>query len=265
MSWHYGILCCCAACATCQAVPAFAADVRAQAVKLWESGQRAMGAGHYDEAIRCYKQCLTIDPGYRRSHLSLAAAYLEKRDEIDACTHLGAYLDAYPENLSIRARYAELLARLRRLKDARTQFETYVADVQELPEPPAQTLVPCHTRLMEIAEARNDAYGEHLHRGIALLLLARRREQLQPSEGQLPAEGLLCKAATELSLANLKRPEEARPCWYLYLAWSQLGQRQLAVCRLIQADRAAPFTYLTPAEQRNLRLACQVCRSDPLR
>jgi hypothetical protein len=118
---------------------------------------------------------------------------------------------------------------------------------------------------MEIAETNEDAYGEHLHRGIALLLLARRREQLQPGEGLLTAEGLLCKAATELSLASLKRPEEARPCWYLYLAWSQLGQRQLAVCRLRQADRAAPFTYLTPAEQRNLRLACQVCRSDPAR
>ena len=79
------------------------------------------------------------------------------------------------------------------------------------------------------------------------------------------AEGLLCKAAAELTLANLERPDEARPCWYLYLAWSQLGQRQLALCRLLQADSAAPFTYLTPAEQRNLRLACQARRCDRLR
>jgi hypothetical protein len=224
-----------------------------------------MRAGLHDEAIGCYKQCLAIDPGYRRSHLSIAAAYLEKGDEVRACVHLGAYVDAYPENLSTRARYAELLARLHHLKDARAQFEMYVADVQDLPVSSGQSLVPCHTRLMEIAEACKDAYAEHLHRGVALYLLARQRVQLDQRIEAMHAEGLLCKAAAELTLASLERPDEARPCWYLYLTWSQLGQQQLAICRLLQADSAAPFTYLTPAEQRSLRLTCQARRSDRVR
>ena len=76
-------------------------------------------------------------------------------------------------------------------------------------------------------------------------------------EGELPVEGLLCKAAGELTLARLERPDEARPCWYLYEVWSHLAQRQSALRWLREADAAAPFSYLTPNEQRRLSLAHQ--------
>jgi hypothetical protein len=118
---------------------------------------------------------------------------------------------------------------------------------------------------VEIAEASADAYSEHLHRGIALWLLARRRAAMADPESDLPVESLLCKAAAELTLASLEQPHEARPSLYLYQVWSHLGQQQPALCRLRQAEDAAPFSYLTPAEQRTLHLACQANRDEPIR
>src|SRR5262249_30873441 len=115
----------------------------------------------------------------------------------------------------------------------------------------------CHSRLMEIAEQSEDEYNEHLHRGIGLFLLARERSTLPEPEGELCAEGLFCRAAAELTLAQAQRPREARPCWYLYQVWSRLGQSPPALCRLREAESAAPFTSLTPPEQQGLHLASE--------
>jgi hypothetical protein len=111
---------------------------------------------------------------------------------------------------------------------------------------------------MEIAEAEGDEYAEHLHRGIGLYLLARERAELPEieDEGEMSEEGLLCKAAGELTMARMARRDEARPCWYLYEVWSRLDQRQPALRHLRLADAAAPFSYLTPAERRELEVAC---------
>ena len=110
---------------------------------------------------------------------------------------------------------------------------------------------------MEIAEAGEDGYGEHLHRGIGLFLLARQRAVLPDPEGALSSEALLCKAAGELTLAHLAKTDEARPSWYLHEVWSRLAQQQPARRFLREAAQAAPFSYLTAAEQRSLQLACQ--------
>jgi hypothetical protein len=247
-------------CLGCHTLPALEEGNRTPAGQFWELGQKAMQQGQPDEAIRCYQQSLAADPNLRRNHLSLAAAYLDKKDERRACAHLAEYVEAYPENLTVRFRYAELLAGLHRIKEASDQFEAFLADIQDLPGPADKSLISSHTRLVELAEAGEDAYTEHLHRGIGLFLLAGKRTAFDYAAGELPSEGLLCKSAAELTLAHLERPDEARPCWYLYLVWSQLGQRQPALCRLREADAASPFTYLTAAEQRNLQLACQSCR-----
>src|SRR5208337_4842084 len=122
-------------------------------------------------------------------------------------------------------------------------------------------LIHCHARLMEIAESIEDDYDEHLHRGIGLLLLAQQRAILPEPEGELPAEGLLCKAAGELTLARTDRPAEARPNWYLHEVWSRLAQRQPALRCLRAAVDAAPFSYLTGAEKRNLHVAWQCVQS----
>jgi tetratricopeptide (TPR) repeat protein len=227
-----------------------------EAGQLWEKGQAALKEGKTDEAIRCYEQSLAADPRLVRNHLSLAAAYLEKGDDAAACPHLAKYAAAYPEHLAVRAHLAELLLRLKRPAEARAEFERFVTEAQDLGEPAPGQMVHCEGRLMELAQADADEYAEHLHRGIGLYLLARERAALPDPDGVLPTEGLLCKAAGELTLAHRDRPGEARPTWYLHEVWSLLARRHQAAGCLRAAEEAAPFTYLTPAEHRGLQLAC---------
>jgi hypothetical protein len=185
----------------------------------------------------------------------LAAALLEKGDEKAACPHLAAYVRADPDNLPIRIRYAELLHHLHRSAEATAEFEYVVAEAQDEETPPPDMLLQCHTRLMEIAEAAGDDYGEHLHRGIGVYYLARECAALPSPHQKLNSESLLCQAAGELALAHLERPNEAQPCWYLYVVWTRLDQRRPALRNLCAANVAAPFSSLTSAEQRGLHLA----------
>jgi tetratricopeptide (TPR) repeat protein len=214
-----------------------------------------MKRGDVDQAIAIYEQTLAADPQDACTHLSLAAALLERGDARAACPHLAVYVRTYPDRLPIRIHYAELLLRLHRPKEAKAEFEHIVADAQNEETPSANYLIQCHTRLMEIAEAQGDEYGEHLHRGIGVYYLACERMVLPDVQGKLSAEGLLCQAAGELALARLERPDEARPCWYLYEVWTHLDQRNPALKNLREATAAAPFCMLTPAEQRGLHLA----------
>jgi tetratricopeptide (TPR) repeat protein len=230
--------------------------------QLWEQGQTAMSSGQFEEAIRLYEQSLVVDPTLSRNHLSLAAAYLEKNDSHRASSHLGQYVQAHLEQLEIRSRYAELQFRLGRLREARDLFESLIADGQEQGDSASDSLVTSHSRLVELAEQAHDDYGAHLNRGIGLFLLAAARSTLPEPDGELPAEALLCKAAAELTLAHADCPDRARPCWYLYQVWRQLGQHQPALCRLRQAEAAAPFSFLTPAEQRGLELASASLRAE---
>jgi tetratricopeptide (TPR) repeat protein len=225
------------------------------AQRLWQQGQKAMLDGHPEEALPCYRESLRLDPGLARNHLSLAAALLAQGQDEQAAPHLDRYLQAQPDHLVIRAHYAELLLRLARPREAREQFDRFVADVQDHETLSREHLVHCHSRLMEIAQGENDPYGEHLHRGIGLYLLARRRVELADTAGGLSAEALLCKAAAELTLARMERPEEARPWWYLYEVWTSLAQQQPASRCLRAAAAAAPLSYLTPVERRSLQLA----------
>lgn len=196
------------------------------------------------------------------SHLSLAAACLEKGDDRAACEHLGLFLAANPEHRNARFYYAELLAKLRRPAEARGQFEHAIRQEQEQPEPDLKHLVHCHTRLLEIGDALGDPYLTRLHRGIALVLLARRCTGLANAPGTPSVEALLCKAAAELKQAQALRPDEAQPCWYLHVAWRQLGQHEPARRWLAAAQQHAADSELTPAEQRDLLLACG--RLEPL-
>jgi tetratricopeptide (TPR) repeat protein len=243
-------------CLGCQSINAvdFSPSERV-AREQWEEGQAAMSRGDVDHAVACYKQSLASDPKEPRTHLSLAAAFLEKGENETALTHLAEYVRAQPENLSVRVHLAELLLRLKRLSEARTEFERVFADAQNLREPPAQLLIRCQTRLMEISEADGDEYGIHLHRGIGIYYIARQHSRLEADQKRSGTEALLCQAAGELALARLERPEEARPSWYLYEVWTHLDQRKAALLNLREADAAVPFSYLTPAEKNGLNLA----------
>lgn len=242
-------------CLGCQGLPPLGQEEERSAAQCWELGQVAMRQGRTEEAIRCYNQSLAADPTLSCNHLSLAAAFLEQNDSDSACMHLRQYVDAHPDKLLMRARYAELLLQLGRLPEARTQLEEVICQAQGPCGTDSPDLIRCHSQLLAIAEESEDAYGEHLHRGIGLFLLARKCSALPEPEEGFSTESLLFKAAAELTLAHLQRPEEARPCWYLYEVWSRLGQRQPALCRLREADAAAPFTFLSPAERCSLQLA----------
>jgi Tfp pilus assembly protein PilF len=242
-------------CFGCHSLPPLEQEDKTNASQNWEKGQTAMRRGAIDEAIWCYEQGLAADPDFTRNHLSLAAAYLQQNNAQKACAHLARYVEANPDQLLNRARYGELLLRLRRLPEARAQFEQLVCDAQGQSGSANLDLIHCHGRLMEVAAESDDRYNEYLHRGIGLFLLARKRAALPASYEDLPAESLLCKAAAELTLAHLQQPDEARPCWYLYEVWSRLGQRQPALRRLRQAEAAAPFSRLNPTERCALDLA----------
>jgi tetratricopeptide (TPR) repeat protein len=228
-----------------------------EAARLWRQGQEAMQQGRPERAIGFYEQSLAADPGFSRSHMSLAAAHLETGDDKAACEHLGRYVAANPEHALIRAHYAELLLRLGRRREARREFERFTADAQDGAERLARHLVHAHTRLMELAEGEEDNYAAQLHRGLGLYWLARERAAVKGADDRLAPEGLLCRAAGELARAHRERPGEARPCWYLHAAWSQLAQKHIALRWLRRAADAAPFSDLTPAERRSLELACR--------
>jgi tetratricopeptide (TPR) repeat protein len=247
----------CLGCHTLAGAPPVDSDPAAAADKLWEQGQEAMRRGQPERAIDLYERSLSIDAGKARNHMSLAAAYLEAGDEPGACSHLARYVAAHPEQLRVRANYAELLWRLRRLAEAQVEFERFLADAQD-EDDDLRPLIHGHSRLMEIAESRNDAYECHLHKGIGLLLLSRRLEGVDNPPDELSREGLLCKAAGELALAQALAPEEARPCWYLHVVWAHLAQKHQAMRWLWAAEKSAPFSYLTSAEHRSLEFACRL-------
>lgn len=225
--------------------------------ELWVQGQAAMAAGKNEAAIGYYEESLAVDPKRVHNHMSLAAALLDKGQFDEACNHLSQYVALRPENTKARAYYAELLLRLHRTNEARIQWERFDLDAQDEPSPAMSNMIRCHSKLTQIARGEENEYAEHLHRGIGLYFLSRARADLPDPDGDLSTEGLLCKAASELGRARLYRPDEARPAWYLYEIWSQLGLRQPALRSLAVADHAAPFSYLTRAEKRGLQLACQ--------
>jgi tetratricopeptide (TPR) repeat protein len=229
----------------------------AAAPRLWQQGQEAMRQGQAERAIGFYERSLAADPAFSRSHMSLAAAYLEAGDDRAACDHLGRYVAANPEHALIRSHYAELLLRLHRCREARREFERFAADAQDGAEALGRHLVHAHTRLMELGEEEGDEYATRLHRGLGLYWLARERSALKGADDRLAPEGLLCRAARELARAHRERPEEARPCWYLYAVWSRLAQRQIALRWLRRAADAAFGSDLAPAERRSLELACR--------
>lgn len=220
---------------------------------LWQQAQEALRQGQNNRAIELYEESLGVDPRLTRNYLGLAAAWLDKGADARACLHLTLYVAAHPEHLAVRVQYAELLRRLHRLPEAREEYEHFVADAQEQGAVADEHLLHCHSQLMQLAESRADEYDEHLHRGIGLYLLA--LQQGRRVEGEVSAESLLCRAAGELTQAHRVHPDEARPSWYLHEVWSRLAQSQPAARCLRAAAAAAPFSYLTPAEERGLYLA----------
>ena len=75
----------------------------------------------------------------------------------------------------------------RKLPECRVQLERFIADVQDRDDANADHLLDCHTKLVQLAAAGDDEYGEHLNRGIGLYLLAGQRALLPDAADGLSA------------------------------------------------------------------------------
>lgn len=161
-------------------------------------------------------------------HLASAAACVQRGDEPAAVPHLEAHLAARPDAVMIRAYLAELLLRTGRAADSRAEFERFTRQACGMTGEAGRHLVHAHTRLMEIAEVANDPFAEHLHRGIALVLMVRQWDG-EPSvdHGEL-TEATLAKAARELRQAERRKPTDPRPHVYLAEVYDRLGQPNAA-------------------------------------
>ena len=189
-----------------------------------------------------------VDP---KQQLKEAANRLDVGDEAGALPSLTAYVAARPEHAAMRAHLAELLFRLHQPVAAKRHLERYVADAQEQGETSDLHLIHAQTRLVEIAAGEGDVFAERLHRGIGLYLLAERECAAREVDDAF-VEKTTFLAIAELKAAVAERPDEPRPHWYLFKAWSQLGQRLPAETHLRRARALALLGGLTPAETESL-------------
>ncbi len=187
--------------------------------------------------------------------LDRAADCIEKGDPAGAIAHLQRHLRQFPEQIMIRAYLAELLLKADRLAEAQDQYERFLAEAHAAEGPARKQVVHGHTRLMEIAQKRDDDYHERLHRGIGMVLLVRQLDEAGESDEPAFRERMLCKAATELGKASRLCPDEARPHWYLVEVWTKLAQPRPAEQALKQARSRAELMPLPRSEQRSLMLA----------
>jgi Tetratricopeptide repeat len=186
--------------------------------------------------------------------LKEVARLLDAGDEAGALPLLAGYVNAHPDHATVRAHLAELLLRLHKPDEAKRHLERYVVDAQEQGEPVDQHLIHAETRLVQIARGQEDVYAERLHRGIGLYLLVEQSAKAEDADDAF-VEKTLFQAIAELKAAVKERPDEARPHWYLYQAWSQLGQRLPADTHLRRTRKLSPNDGLTPAEAQALLLA----------
>lgn len=244
------------ACAGCHSFPAPA---------LWERSPEApvssaSGPPHAAKERAGIKGCAKnmTEPTAPEPELFLGrAASLAAQGEHEAAAEqLQHYVALRPEHLTARVQLGELFFRAGRPDEARLHFELFIALAQDHDEVARKQLIHCHSRLVEIAERQNDAYEEHLNRGIGLWLLAKRPSPSADLSPGLPSEALLYRAASELQAARAEQPDQARAHFYLYLVWKQLGQHTPALRSLEAADRHALLSRMTPRERRDLQTAC---------
>jgi hypothetical protein len=182
--------------------------------------------------------------------LTIAAECLERGDRENAAVHLETYVCRHPEQIMFRAQLAELLVRVGREDAAKAHFERFVADAQTAAGAPCQHLVTAHTRLMEIAQRRDDRFSELFHRGVGLLLLS--KEQAKHPDGD-PAfvEEMLCKALKTLAEAKELKPGDSRTRIYLAEAHERCGNERAANAERTAARSGLISCQLTAAERRN--------------
>jgi predicted Zn-dependent protease len=172
--------------------------------------------------------------------LTLAAEALDRGDQKDAVRHMQTYVSLHPTAVMPRAHLADMLVRQGQPAEAKKHYEQFLVDTETSTGAPAKHRVHCHTRLMRIAEDADDVYGEHLNRGIGLLLAADHDEET------------LSQALKALNIARGERPKTARVYVYLAEVYRRLGQAGVARQAIITAKANLPDPTLTPHERQKL-------------
>lgn len=200
---------------------------------------------------------LAAPGGPAETELAAIALLLERGEQPAAAARLRTYVETYPGQLLVRAQLGELLFRLGQYTEARRHFELFLRLADDDEDVALRYRVHTHSRLVEMAEAQDDAYTAHLHRALGLYWLAcRRADEPEPESGNISATSLFHRSMAELIAAQRLRPTEARPPLYQYLIWTRLGQPGSARRALAAADRLTLRSELTPAESRRLQVAC---------
>jgi hypothetical protein len=185
--------------------------------------------------------------------LTQASKALEAGDQLRACDHLREFAAKYPKSKDAPTLCGEVLYKLARYGEARAQFESAISRLDDDVDADLPVLVHCHGRLIALAGIDADEAAERLHRGIGLYLLSRCPSE--PDDDDADPESTLFKAIHELNAAHAAAPDDARPCWYLHLAWRAVGQDGPARRWLHECDRLArvvPTSALTASERRGL-------------
>lgn len=187
--------------------------------------------------------------------LGLAADAMVAGNDVVAAKQLTRHVKAHPDQLVFRNQLAEILFKLERYADAQYHFEKF----DEMATGSSKSLlgrrIHCHTRLMEIAQIREEAFAEKLHRGIGLFLIGCEVQSKAEDPGELSAdaEKLWCRAANELNEAHKLREGDSRPVWYSYLVWTRLDQPRPAEKALKVAAANSIFSSLPAGEDREMR------------
>jgi Tfp pilus assembly protein PilF len=192
-------------------------------------------------------------------HLGRAAGYLDRGDNAGAVPHLTAHVKAFPDAVMIRAYLAELHYKLGEVGKAKPHFARFVRDAAGMGGAAGRHLTHCHTRLMEIAALADDAFAEHFHRGVGLVLLVRQWDADAEPDATAALDELtettLVRAAAALTAARELDGTDPRVHLYLAEARGRLGQHSAAAAALRAAKELRPDFGLNADERARLRAA----------
>jgi Tfp pilus assembly protein PilF len=195
------------------------------------------------------------EPAAEMDHLGRAAELLDSGDSAGALAQLTAHVKARPDAVMIRAYLAELHFKQGQPDKAKTHFTRFTRDAAGMGAAAGKHLTHCHTRLMEIATANDDAFGEQLHRGIGLVLLVRQWDAEPDAEDAGLTETTLVRAAAALKIARELDAKDPRVHLYLSEAFGRLGQHSAARSALNAAKELLPDPTLNADELRRIRAA----------
>ncbi len=183
--------------------------------------------------------------------LSAAADALANGDDKTAGREFRRHLQKNPKQFLFRYQLAEIYFRTGDNTSAKQELLQTIADAQEAKTVNNTLLVRCHTLLLEIAVEKGDTYGEHLHRGIGLTLLAQRILEIEEEKSE-NAETLLCKAIKELKKAREAQTNDAQAAWYLSKCYRGLGESAQADRMISIAKENASLNSLPAKELREI-------------